>query len=71
MGSDNYVFGKFDTFCKRLENIADLTTTLETLSGLQLIKLEGIEKVNVRFQTIINNIKSKTYNMLDQRKTEV
>ncbi|XP_053350448.1 dynein axonemal heavy chain 5 [Clarias gariepinus] len=68
--SDNYVFGKFDTFCKRLENIADLTTTLETLSALQLIKLEGIEKVHVRFQTIINNIKSKTYNMLDQRKTE-
>ncbi|KAF5902717.1 dynein heavy chain 5, axonemal-like, partial [Clarias magur] len=68
--SDNYVFGKFDTFCKRLENIADLATTLETLSALQLIKLEGIEKVHVRFQTIVNNIKSKTYNMLDQRKAE-
>ncbi|XP_072536415.1 dynein axonemal heavy chain 5 isoform X2 [Salminus brasiliensis] len=68
--SENYIFGKFDAFCTRLKNIADMTTTLEALSALQLIKLEGIEKINIRYQTIITSIKSKTYNVLDHRKVE-
>ncbi|XP_036448538.1 LOW QUALITY PROTEIN: dynein heavy chain 5, axonemal [Colossoma macropomum] len=68
--SENYIFGKFDAFCKRLENIADMATTLEALSALQLIKVEGIEKILVRCQTIVTSIKSKTYNVLDHRKKE-
>ncbi|KAL7886714.1 hypothetical protein AOLI_G00044350 [Acnodon oligacanthus] len=68
--SENYIFGKFDAFCKRLENIADMATTLEDLSALQLIKVEGIEKILVRCQTIVTSIKSKTYNVLDHRKKE-
>uniref|UniRef100_A0A3B4C567 AAA+ ATPase domain-containing protein n=1 Tax=Pygocentrus nattereri TaxID=42514 RepID=A0A3B4C567_PYGNA len=70
LGSENYIFGKFDAFCKRLENIADMATTLEALSALQLIKVEGIEKIIVRCQTIVTSIKSKTYNVLDHRKKE-
>ncbi|KAI4900024.1 hypothetical protein NFI96_023292, partial [Prochilodus magdalenae] len=68
--SENYIFGKFDAFCKRLENIADMAATLEALSALQLIKVEGIEKILVRCQNIVTSIKSKTYNVLDHRKTE-
>ncbi|KAI5624125.1 dynein heavy chain 5, axonemal, partial [Silurus asotus] len=68
--SENYIFGKFDAFCKHLQNIADLATTLESLSALQFIKVEGIEKINARFQTIVTNLKSKTYNVLDYRKME-
>ncbi|KAG9275828.1 dynein heavy chain 5, axonemal-like [Astyanax mexicanus] len=68
--SENYIFGKFDAFCTRLKNISDMATTLEALSALQEIQLEGIEKIHIRYQTIITNIKSKTYNVLDHRKVE-
>ncbi|KAJ8010647.1 hypothetical protein DPEC_G00077260 [Dallia pectoralis] len=68
--SENYIFGKFDTFCKRLEKIAGITTVLEDLASLQHIKVEGMEKIFVRYQNIVTTIKSKTYNVLDHRKLE-
>lgn len=69
--SENYIFGKFDTLCKRLDKIADIARTLEDLSDLQFMKVEGIEKTYMRYQTIVTTIKSKTYNVLDHRKLEV
>ncbi|KAM9416983.1 dynein axonemal heavy chain 5 isoform 1-T1 [Salvelinus alpinus] len=68
--SENYIFGKFDTFCKRLEKIADMASILEDLASLQHMKVEGIEKIFVRYQTIVTTAKSKTYNVLDHRKLE-
>ncbi|XP_077977872.1 dynein axonemal heavy chain 5-like isoform X2 [Glandiceps talaboti] len=68
--SENYIFGKFDTFCKRLERIADMVNTMENLSGLSDIKIEGIESISVRFQGIIATYKKKSYDILDHRKGE-
>ncbi|KAJ8385596.1 hypothetical protein AAFF_G00184580 [Aldrovandia affinis] len=68
--SENYIFGKFDTFCKRLEKIANMTSTMENLSGLQHLKIEGIEKICVRYATIVTSTKTKAYNVLDHRKLE-
>ncbi|MGH0159990.1 UNVERIFIED_CONTAM: hypothetical protein FKN15_038542 [Acipenser sinensis] len=68
--SENYIFGKFDTFCKRLEKLADVINTIENLSDLQNVKIEGVEKIYLRFQTIVTNTKSKTYDILDHRKQE-
>ncbi|XP_041103970.1 dynein heavy chain 5, axonemal [Polyodon spathula] len=68
--SENYIFGKFDTFCKRLEKLADMINTIENLSDLQNVKIEGVEKIYLRFQTIVTNTKSKTYDVLDHRKQE-
>ncbi|XP_002666734.3 dynein axonemal heavy chain 5 [Danio rerio] len=68
--SENYIFGKFDTFCKRLEKITDMATTLEDFSVLQFMKFEGVEKIYMRYQNIVSTIKSKTYNVLDHRKLE-
>ncbi|XP_061094941.1 dynein axonemal heavy chain 5 [Conger conger] len=68
--SENYIFGKFDTFCKRLEKIAEMTSTMENLSALQHLKIEGIEKIYVRYTTIATSTKSKTYDVLDHRKLE-
>ncbi|MGH0119136.1 UNVERIFIED_CONTAM: hypothetical protein FKN15_052965 [Acipenser sinensis] len=68
--SENYIFGKFDTFCKRLEKLADVINTIENLSDLQNVKIEGVEKIYLRFQTIVTNTKSKTYDVLDHRKQE-
>ncbi|XP_031445281.1 dynein heavy chain 5, axonemal-like [Phasianus colchicus] len=67
---ENYIFGKFDTFCKRLEKISDMSNIMESLLELQCIKIEGIEEINTHFQTIATNTKSKEYDVLDHRKKE-
>ncbi|XP_051871749.1 dynein axonemal heavy chain 5 [Pristis pectinata] len=68
--SENYIFGKFDTFCKRLEKIMHVINTMESLSDLQNVKMEGFDKIYLRYQTIITSLKSKTYDVLDHRKQE-
>lgn len=37
--SENYIFGKFDAFCRRLEKIADMASTMESLAALQHMKV--------------------------------
>ncbi|XP_056155233.1 dynein axonemal heavy chain 5 [Lampris incognitus] len=68
--SENYIFGKFDAFCRRLEKMADMAATLENLASLQHMKVEGIDKIYLRYQTVISTTKSKTYNILDHSKAE-
>ncbi|XP_021242638.1 dynein heavy chain 5, axonemal-like isoform X6 [Numida meleagris] len=68
--SENYIFGKFDTFCKRLEKISDMSNIMESLLELQRIKIEGIEEISTHYQTIATNTKSKKYDVLDHRKKE-
>uniref|UniRef100_A0A8B9SWZ3 Dynein heavy chain 5, axonemal n=1 Tax=Anas platyrhynchos TaxID=8839 RepID=A0A8B9SWZ3_ANAPL len=69
--SENYIFGKFDTFCKRLEKISDMSNIMESLLELQRIKIEGIEEISTHYQSIATNTKSKKYDVLDHRKQEV
>uniref|UniRef100_A0A8C3UM51 Dynein axonemal heavy chain 5 n=1 Tax=Catharus ustulatus TaxID=91951 RepID=A0A8C3UM51_CATUS len=69
--SENYIFGKFETFCKRLEKISDMSNTMESLLELQHINIEGIDKITTQYQSIAANTKSKQYDVLDHRKKEV
>ena len=69
--SENYIFGKFEAFCKRLKKIADVITTIESLSSLSNIKLEGLESITVKYKTIVETIKKKNYDILDHRKSDV
>ncbi|CAH1798803.1 unnamed protein product, partial [Owenia fusiformis] len=66
--SENYIFGKFDTFCQRLEKISDMVNTMEHFSGLGEVRIEGIETIAVRFKTIVDATKKKSYDILDHRK---
>ncbi|KAF4790048.1 hypothetical protein TURU_143619 [Turdus rufiventris] len=68
--SENYIFGKFETFCKRLEKISDMSNTMESLLELQRINIEGIDKITTQYQSIATNTKSKQYDVLDHRKKE-
>ncbi|XP_053268003.1 dynein axonemal heavy chain 5 [Pleuronectes platessa] len=68
--SENYIFGKFDAFCRRLEKIADMASTLESLTALQNMKVEGVEKIYVQYQSIVCITESKTYDFLDHRNLE-
>lgn len=69
--SENYIFGKFDTFCRRLERIADMVNTMEMFSGLGEIKIEGIDVIANKYKTIVDATKKKNYNLLDHRKGDV
>ncbi|CAF4116331.1 unnamed protein product [Rotaria sp. Silwood2] len=68
--SENYIFGKFDTFCKRLDRIVDVLNTIESLSGLQNIRVEGLEPIVVKYRSVVDAIKKKSYDLLDHRKPD-
>ncbi|KAK7881267.1 hypothetical protein WMY93_029676 [Mugilogobius chulae] len=47
-----------------------MASTLENLSALEHIKVEGVEKIYSNYQTIVSSTKSKAYDVLDHRKLE-
>lgn len=48
--SEMYIFGKFDTFQRRLNKILEMFSTVSTYSALQDSKIEGLETFATRFQ---------------------
>ncbi|XP_022609362.1 dynein heavy chain 5, axonemal [Seriola dumerili] len=68
--SEMYIFGKFDTFQRRLNKILEMLDTFSTYSALQDSKIEGLETMATRFQAIVLNMKKKHYSFLDQRRTD-
>lgn len=48
--SEMYIFGKFDTFQRRLNKILEMLSTISTYSALQDSKIEGLETTATRFQ---------------------
>ncbi|KAM3593194.1 uncharacterized protein V6R79_007624 [Siganus canaliculatus] len=57
--SENYIFGKFDAFCRRLEKIADMASSLENLSALQHMKFDrDYADFQVQFQGLIQSLQS-------------
>jgi dynein heavy chain len=69
--SENYIFGKFDTFIKRLEKIADMARQMGAYSGLVEIRIDGIEQIAARYKKIVDTAKKRNYDVLDHRKQEV
>ncbi|XP_033755107.1 LOW QUALITY PROTEIN: dynein heavy chain 5, axonemal-like [Pecten maximus] len=68
--SEMYIFGKFDTFTRRLKKIIEIFDTISLYSHLSESKIEGIEQMANRFTVIVTAMKKKPYDFLDQRKTE-
>ena len=68
--SEMYVFGKFHSFCRRMDQIKTMVNVIKELSVLQESHIEGIEVLANRFKHITNAAKKKPYNPLDHRKTE-
>lgn len=50
--SEMYIFGKFETFHRRLAKIIDVFTTLKTYSVLQDSKIEGLEDMVTKYQVL-------------------
>lgn len=48
--SEMYIFGKFDTFQRRMNKILNMFNTITTYNALQDSKIEGLETMATRFQ---------------------
>lgn len=48
--SEMYVFGKFETFHRRLVKIMDVFNTMKTYSVLQGSKIEGLEGMITKYE---------------------
>ncbi|KAM4579488.1 dynein axonemal heavy chain 8-like, partial [Fundulus diaphanus] len=68
--SERQIFGMFDNFCKRLENIKQIIKVFGTFESLGKSKIEGIENLARQFQNVSLNLKRKYYDMLDPKMTE-
>nr|XP_043889840.1 dynein axonemal heavy chain 5 isoform X3 [Solea senegalensis] len=68
--SEMYIFGKFDTFERRLNKILEMFHTISTYSVLQDSNIVGLETMATRFQAIVLDMKKKHYSFLDQRRTD-
>lgn len=48
--SEMYIFGKFETFHRRLVKIIDIFNTMKTYSVLQESKIEGLEGMITKYE---------------------
>ncbi|XP_050507714.1 dynein axonemal heavy chain 5 [Diabrotica virgifera virgifera] len=74
--SENYVFGKFDAFCRRLMKIIAMFDLIDDYSGLFQRRMEGLllgdalEEAIQKFGEIKQIVMNKTYDYLDHRNGE-
>ncbi|KAI5090696.1 dynein heavy chain 5, axonemal [Silurus meridionalis] len=64
------IFGKFERFCKRLQQISEMFTVVKTFSSLNQSKIERIDILAQKFQDICTNMKKNQDNALDHGKKE-
>lgn len=65
--SEMYVFGKFETFKKRIEEICDVLKTATKYSILESSKIEGIDVYAKKFKDYFRKISTQKYDALNHR----
>jgi dynein heavy chain len=63
--NENLIFGKFDLFCRRVEKLIDMFSTVEQFSTLSKHNLEGMDGLMANFFNIVADFKRKPYDLLD------
>lgn len=63
-----YIFGKFDAFCKRIQKVIDMFSTIEKFSYLQKLGVEGMDVIVRKFYNVLTALQRKPYDILDHRK---
>ncbi len=59
------IFGHFDLFCRRLVKLIDLFTTVDQFKALGRNKLEGMDELIERFNSILQDFKRKKHALLE------
>jgi len=63
--NESLIFGKLELFCKRVQKLLDMFTTIYQFSSLALHNVEGMEILIQRFFDIVIDFKRKPYDLLD------
>jgi len=66
--NDLHIFGKFELFCKRIQKLIDVFTTIEQFVSLSQYNIDGMESLIARFFEIVDELKRKTADLLDYTK---
>ncbi|KAH9103464.1 hypothetical protein AeMF1_002875 [Aphanomyces euteiches] len=61
------IFGKFDLFCRRIIKLIDMFTTIHQFSSLGHHKLEGMEELISKFNSVIREFRLRNHDLLDYR----
>eukprot|EP00741_Cyanophora_paradoxa_P017811 tig00021017_g17202.t1 len=68
--SENQIFGKFELFCKRVQKLIDMFSTIQQFSSLAQHSVEGMDALIKNFFTIVDDFKKKPYDLLDYTKNQ-
>mmetsp|Transcript_13743 Transcript_13743/g.31844 ORF Transcript_13743/g.31844 Transcript_13743/m.31844 type:complete len:4493 (+) Transcript_13743:136-13614(+) len=66
--NESQIFGKLDLFCKRVQKLMDMFTTIQQFSMLSNHKIEGMEHLIQNFFNLVEDFKKKPYDLLDYTK---
>jgi len=66
--NESRIFGKFDLYCKRVQKLMDMFTTIVQFTALERNKVEGMESLMSQFFTLVDDFKRKPYDLLDYTK---
>ncbi|KXJ25255.1 Dynein heavy chain 5, axonemal [Exaiptasia diaphana] len=68
--SEMYIFGKINTFSRRLKKIIEMLNTMQAFMCLGESRIEGLEQNWNKVQLIMTTMKKKPYDLLDYRKMD-
>ena len=66
--NESQIFGKFDLYCKRVQKLIDMFTTILQFSALASNKVEGMDSLIAQFFLLVDDFKKKPYDLLDYSK---
>ena len=66
--NESRIFGKFDLYCKRVQKLMDMFTTIVQFTALERNKVEGMESLMAQFFSLVDDMKRKAYDLLDYTK---
>ena len=68
--SENLIFNKFELFCKRVQKLCDMFSTIQQFSTLAKHNIEGMDSLIKNFFAIVEDFKRKPYDLLDYTKNQ-
>ncbi|ESN99020.1 hypothetical protein HELRODRAFT_162498 [Helobdella robusta] len=68
--SENTIFGKFEMFVKRLQQLAVIRGWMHEFSPLQHVNVDGVQVFINKYQVILTSVRNIKYDVLDYRKQQ-
>jgi dynein heavy chain len=62
------IFGKFELFCKRVQKLLDVSTTVQQFQSLAHHRMDGMDAHIKRFFDVVDNLKRNSADLLDYTK---